>query len=70
MFELPSLESRLETALNLWNKTEHYLVLVEQGTNSGFKIINETRDFILQLDTESYVFSPVRQFVFCKADKH
>ncbi|CAG9832274.1 unnamed protein product [Diabrotica balteata] len=37
MFELPSSESRLETILNLWNKTAKYLVIVEQGSNAGFK---------------------------------
>lgn len=37
--ELPSLESRLEVALNLWNKTHQYLVIVEQGTYAGFKVI-------------------------------
>nr|CAD7197480.1 unnamed protein product [Timema douglasi] len=37
LFELPSSESRLETILALWNKTQAYLVIVEQGTNAGFK---------------------------------
>lgn len=36
--ELPSLQTRLETVLNLWNKTQNYLVIVEQGTNAGFKV--------------------------------
>ncbi|XP_023013707.2 ribosome assembly protein METTL17, mitochondrial [Leptinotarsa decemlineata] len=61
MLELPSLQARLETALNLWNKTEKYLIIVEQGTNAGFKIVNEIRDFILQIDKEpnvGTVFSP------------
>nr|CAD7261569.1 unnamed protein product [Timema shepardi] len=38
LFELPSSESRLETILALWNKTQAYLVIVEQGTNAGFKV--------------------------------
>lgn len=59
MFELPSLQTRLETILNLWNKTSGYLVVVEHGTNAGFKIINEIRDFILQLNSDCHVFSPV-----------
>ncbi|CAH1098644.1 unnamed protein product [Psylliodes chrysocephalus] len=61
MFELPSLQSRLETVVNLWNKTEKYLVIVEQGTNAGFKVVNELRDFLLQANQESRkctVFSP------------
>ena len=38
LFELPSAESRLQILVNLWNKTHEYLVLVEQGTNAGFKV--------------------------------
>ncbi|CAH1985197.1 unnamed protein product [Acanthoscelides obtectus] len=61
MFEMPSAHDRLSNVLNLWNKTEKYLVIVEQGTNAGFKIINELRDFILQIQKEKskgHVFSP------------
>ncbi|XP_018566873.1 methyltransferase-like protein 17, mitochondrial [Anoplophora glabripennis] len=61
LLELPSLEARLQTLVNLWNKTERYLVIVEQGTNAGFKVINEIRDFILQVQDGSnkgHVFSP------------
>lgn len=60
--ELPSLSSRLETVIKLWNKTQKYLVIVENGTNAGFKIINEIREFILnksQDTNQGYVFSPV-----------
>lgn len=39
LLELPSLKDRLQTIVNLWNKTERYLVIVEQGTNAGFKVI-------------------------------
>ncbi|KAK9880896.1 hypothetical protein WA026_013227 [Henosepilachna vigintioctopunctata] len=56
--ELPSLKSRLENIRKLWNKTTKYLVIVEQGSNAGYKIINEVRDFILNLEN-SHVFSPV-----------
>ncbi|KAL1517170.1 hypothetical protein ABEB36_000969 [Hypothenemus hampei] len=61
LLELPSVENRLETVLNLWNKTQNYLVIVERGTNAGFKVVNEVRDFILQIDQGSnvgHVFSP------------
>ncbi|KAF5270858.1 hypothetical protein FQA39_LY08303 [Lamprigera yunnana] len=60
LMELPSRRARLQTILNLWNKTLHYLVVVEHGTNAGFKIINEVRDFILNFkdSNEGYVFSP------------
>lgn len=68
LMELPTMEMRLETILNLWNKTQRYLVVVEQGTNAGFKIVNEVRDFLLQLDNQGHVFSPVSHcswFWFC-----
>ncbi|KAG6804124.1 methyltransferase-like protein 17, mitochondrial [Apis mellifera caucasica] len=61
LLELPNQISRLETILKLWNKTEQYLIIVEQGTNVGFKIINEARDFILNYKKNAcnvHVFSP------------
>lgn len=65
LLELPSLESRLETICKLWEKTEQYLVIVEQGTNSGFEIVNEARDFVLNVFKEgdtvpskAHVFAP------------
>ncbi|XP_066254248.1 ribosome assembly protein METTL17, mitochondrial [Euwallacea similis] len=68
LLELPSAESRLETVLNLWNKTHQYLIIVEQGTNAGFKVVNEVRDFILGIDKESnksHVFSPCPHDSMC-----
>ncbi|KAF5275177.1 hypothetical protein FQR65_LT04209 [Abscondita terminalis] len=62
LLELPSRRARLQTILNLWNKTSEYLVVVEQGSNAGFQIINEVRDFILNINdsnNQGYVFSPV-----------
>ncbi|KAJ3662549.1 hypothetical protein Zmor_006893 [Zophobas morio] len=59
--ELPSQQSRLETVLNLWNKTQKYLIIVEQGSNAGFQIINELRDFILHVKNDAsvgHIFSP------------
>ncbi|KAK2717723.1 ribosome assembly protein METTL17, mitochondrial-like [Artemia franciscana] len=71
MFELPSTEDRLNTALNLWKKTDNYLVLCEQGTKSGHRILMEIRSFLLDAtkdlpDTEKgYVFSPCPHQVSC-----
>lgn len=65
LFELPSSKVRLETIMNLWNKTEKYLVLTEVGTNAGFQLINEARDFILNIEDErnrGHVFAPVINF--------
>jgi len=38
LFELPGMKSRIGTILKLWTKTENYLVIVEEGTNAGFKV--------------------------------
>lgn len=62
LFELPSLKKRLEVVNNLWNKAEHYLIFVEVGTNSGFTLLNEIRDFLIQIKSlnkeEAFIFSP------------
>ncbi|XP_021935018.1 methyltransferase-like protein 17, mitochondrial isoform X2 [Zootermopsis nevadensis] len=79
LLELPSARTRLETIINLWNKTNRYLIIVEQGTNTGFKVINEARDFILQLGkgeeihpsvTVAHVFSPCPHDLPCPRFMH
>lgn len=69
MLELPNFKTRMETLVTLWNKTEHYLIIVEYGTNGGFKVINEARDFLLQMNkiqnTEGHVFSPCPHDSLC-----
>lgn len=60
--ELPDLKTRIETLLTLWNKCDGYLVLIEPGTNAGFSLINEARDFLMNHLNESktgYVYAPV-----------
>ena len=53
--ELPSNTAR-ETTLNaLWGKTAKFLVLVDNGTPEGFRIIAEARSFILQQGNASVV---------------
>ncbi|XP_061725589.1 methyltransferase-like protein 17, mitochondrial [Cydia pomonella] len=61
LFELPSMQARLETIQKLWKKTEDFLIIVEQGTNAGFQIVNEAREFVLNLPkgkNNGYAFSP------------
>lgn len=63
LFELPDIKNRFETILNLWNKTKNYIVLVEMGTRAGFNLINEARDLLLEVSSQSntkcHVFAPV-----------
>ncbi|XP_037047480.1 methyltransferase-like protein 17, mitochondrial [Bradysia coprophila] len=71
LFELPDTQARLETILSLWNRCESYLVLVENGTMAGFKLINEARDFILHLNEKSesgpvgHIFAPCAHNMTC-----
>ncbi|KAL6425596.1 hypothetical protein ACFW04_009619 [Cataglyphis niger] len=73
LFELPSQQFRLETILKLWKKTEKYLIIVEEGTNAGFTLVNEARDFILRYANSKYrkesqfvhVFSPCPHDLKC-----
>lgn len=62
LFELPSMQARLETIQKLWNKTEDYLIIVEHGSNAGFRVVNEAREFVLNLDSndgrKGYAFAP------------
>ncbi|XP_054012169.1 methyltransferase-like protein 17, mitochondrial [Hylaeus anthracinus] len=68
LFELPDQKSRLEVIAKLWEKTENYLIIVEQGTRAGFTIINEARDFILNYTKQTsgaHVFSPCPHDLAC-----
>ncbi|XP_043248160.1 methyltransferase-like protein 17, mitochondrial [Colletes gigas] len=70
LLELPDQKSRLEVILKLWQKTENYLIFVEQGTKAGFKIVNEARDFVLNYSKNTsnvHVFSPCPHDLPCPA---
>ncbi|CAB4055644.1 unnamed protein product [Lepeophtheirus salmonis] len=49
--ELESSQLRLNIADSLWRRVEDggYLVIYERGTNSGFQVISEIRDYLIQL---------------------
>ncbi|XP_047482809.1 LOW QUALITY PROTEIN: methyltransferase-like protein 17, mitochondrial [Penaeus chinensis] len=74
LFELPDMASRLRTIDILWRKTSKYLVLVEAGTNAGYRLIQEARDYLLEVGHQSeeerdylegHVFSPCSHDKFC-----
>ncbi|KYN27309.1 hypothetical protein ALC57_03653 [Trachymyrmex cornetzi] len=73
LFELPGLESRIDTILKLWANTNNYLIIVEEGTNAGFKVVNEVRDFVLKYANSkrrresqfAHVFSPCPHDLKC-----
>ena len=60
LFEMPNIKSRLETIQKLWNKTEDFLVIVEHGSNEGFQVVNEAREFVLNSSQseKGYAFAP------------
>jgi len=51
LMELPSAADRLSAVHSLWRRVEEggVLVLVEGGTNAGFQLVVEARDYLLQL---------------------
>ncbi|RZF47117.1 hypothetical protein LSTR_LSTR005195 [Laodelphax striatellus] len=72
LIELASKQIRLETILNLWNQTGQYLVIVEHGTKSGFRLVSEARDFILfssaaknNEQASAYAFAPCPHDLHC-----
>lgn len=60
---MPDMKSRLETISNLFHKAANYLIFVEYGSNAGFTLINEIREYINELakshNEECFIFSPV-----------
>nr|XP_034354505.1 methyltransferase-like protein 17, mitochondrial isoform X2 [Arvicanthis niloticus] len=63
--ELPSKADRIEVIQNLWRKTSHFLVLVENGTKAGHRLLMDARNLVLgekeksPLDLQpSFVFAP------------
>ncbi|XP_052589287.1 methyltransferase-like protein 17, mitochondrial isoform X1 [Peromyscus californicus insignis] len=63
--ELPSKADRTEVVQNLWRKTSHFLVLVENGTKAGHRLLMDARDLVLQEKEKSpldrqpgFVFAP------------
>lgn len=60
--ELENLEARLEVLNTLWKKCDGYFVVIENGSNAGFQLVEEARTFILSqkdFESEAYLFSPV-----------
>lgn len=60
--EVGNTETRLKTFLTLWNKVNRYMVLVENGSNAGFRLLNEFREFLTHLSqtskTKFHIFAP------------
>ncbi|KAH9492211.1 Methyltransferase-like protein 17, mitochondrial [Bulinus truncatus] len=46
LMEEPSSLDRLHLVHNLWNMTDTYMVLIENGTGSGFSLIDEARLYL------------------------
>lgn len=58
------MKARLETLMTLWKKCDGYIVVIENGTNAGFQLIEEARDLFIQQskkDGPSYLFAPVSE---------
>lgn len=67
--ELPNLKTRLDILQTLWKKCDGYMVLIENGTGAGFKLIEEARAFLLQQtiqEKSAYLFAPVSSYLINK----
>lgn len=63
--EMPNMKTRLDTLLTLWKKCDGYMVIIENGSSAGFKLIEEARDFLIQQarrENDAYLFAPVSEF--------
>ena len=51
LLELPTALARVTTLDTLWRRTAvgGYLVIIELGTNAGFQLISEARNYLLQV---------------------
>lgn len=72
LLELPSAEHRLQTVDSLWQKTSDFLLLVEPGTNAGYKAILEARDYVVDylntfddVSQHGYVVAPCPHDLEC-----
>ncbi|XP_008830767.1 methyltransferase-like protein 17, mitochondrial [Nannospalax galili] len=61
--ELPSRADRAEVVQTLWRKTSHFLVLLENGTKAGHRLLMDARNLVLQGKEKSPV-DPRPGFVF------
>jgi len=68
LLELPNASSRIETILNLYQKTKKYLILAENGGLAGYHAIIEARDFLLQFQKERSNRTNLHVFAPCPHD--
>ncbi|KAI4902057.1 hypothetical protein NFI96_027390 [Prochilodus magdalenae] len=61
--ELASQQERQDTVLTLWRKTSSYLVLIENGTKEGHRILMQARDVLLKKE-ERVIHDSRRPVVF------
>ncbi|GAB1609450.1 methyltransferase-like protein 17, mitochondrial [Argonauta hians] len=73
LFEMESRQSRLKVIHKLWDLTEDFLIVVENGTNAGFQVISEVREAILKRNTgssdDATVFAPCPHDFACPMNK-
>ncbi|EHB08177.1 RSM22-like protein, mitochondrial [Heterocephalus glaber] len=66
--ELPSMADRTAVLHTLWRKTSHFLVLVENGTKAGHRLLMDARDLVLK-GKEKSPLDPRPGFVFAPNKK-
>ncbi|KAM7379698.1 hypothetical protein PAMP_005232 [Pampus punctatissimus] len=75
--ELPGAKEREEAVVTLWRKTSSYLVLVENGTKEGYRMLMEARDTLLKKQEKTVhnirpasVFAPCPHELMCPKLAH
>ena len=64
LIELPNTKTRLDTVMKLWQKTKHYLVIVEHGTNAGFNVSLLQQNLFYIYEFIGLSFNPVTDNIF------
>ncbi|CAH1391093.1 unnamed protein product [Nezara viridula] len=70
LLELSSKQNRLDTLINLWKRTGKYLVLIEFGSEGGFKVLNEARTAILHHVNKGKTFENEASYIFAPCPHH
>ncbi|KFD53044.1 hypothetical protein D918_05049 [Trichuris suis] len=70
LMECPEAEQRLYVVENLWRKTSNFLIIVENGSKAGHRLILEARDHLLKMTkksecVENFIFAPCPHELLC-----
>ena len=61
LLHVPSVTERINIVDNLWRKTANggYLIIVENGSNAGFQVVQEARNYLSQIVRQASEFDKI-----------